>query len=790
LRHVITCLSDERLLLWVNARETEQRHPDLLEQVARRPQVRHLRLTGLARPAVRQQLESISDREVTTDEVATVHAVTGGNPFFVAEAARALVDQRAGGRGGLVTSGTREAVADRLRRLADEAVCGLRAAAVLGRDFDIAVLALMTESEELECLRWLGDAERAGIVERVAADAYRFVHAIFRDAIEEGLDGAERALLHRQAATAIETHHGARLDVYVFDLARHWTEAAPGGDRAIAASWLERAGARAMEQLAYEDAVRLYRDALRLGGNDLDDESRSRLLLGAARAANRAGALGDCLDACLEAAAAARDRGRVDVLAEAALVMDPVGQAGFDVATRRLCQEVLDQIGEETTPRRARLTARLAETYIYLPDSEGAAGASEQAVAVAEQCGDTQALSAALRARQVVVSHPDGLDERERVAARMVALGERAAAPDIELQGRLCAIDALLERGDLTGVAAELERCDHCASQVGGPLAAYRVLHTRAVLAAAQGRLGEARSLADDALAIAGTVEHPDIGARRAAVLSTIARQTGRNPVLASEVGVPTGDVAEKGFEVPFIGALAGADVLVTAGRVAAAADVWRSLGPARRWRPPPHVVLIAGALGIEVAAVIGARDDLEALSDRLQPYRGRHVACGLGAATYLGPVELWLGKAARHLGRVDDAIADLEQAVARCRDNGAGGFEVEATYELAAVRSARPGADDRDEALALLRRAGAMADELGMAVAAANIGELLRSLKTPASARLTRREWEVAELVAKGLSNREIAQRLVLSERTAQNHVQHILTKLALPNRGQIAVW
>jgi DNA-binding NarL/FixJ family response regulator len=54
----------------------------------------------------------------------------------------------------------------------------------------------------------------------------------------------------------------------------------------------------------------------------------------------------------------------------------------------------------------------------------------------------------------------------------------------------------------------------------------------------------------------------------------------------------------------------------------------------------------------------------------------------------------------------------------------------------------------------------------------------------------LTPREREVAELVAQGLTNREIAARLYLSARTAQSHVQHILTKLGLPNRGQIAVW
>jgi DNA-binding NarL/FixJ family response regulator len=54
----------------------------------------------------------------------------------------------------------------------------------------------------------------------------------------------------------------------------------------------------------------------------------------------------------------------------------------------------------------------------------------------------------------------------------------------------------------------------------------------------------------------------------------------------------------------------------------------------------------------------------------------------------------------------------------------------------------------------------------------------------------LTPREREVATLVTQGLTNREIAERLYLSERTAQNHVQHILTKLGLPNRAQIAVW
>ncbi|MEU2014165.1 helix-turn-helix transcriptional regulator, partial [Nocardia sp. NPDC019302] len=53
-----------------------------------------------------------------------------------------------------------------------------------------------------------------------------------------------------------------------------------------------------------------------------------------------------------------------------------------------------------------------------------------------------------------------------------------------------------------------------------------------------------------------------------------------------------------------------------------------------------------------------------------------------------------------------------------------------------------------------------------------------------------TKREREVAELVAEGLTNREIAARLVISPRTAQGHVEHVLTKLGFTSRTQVAAW
>jgi DNA-binding NarL/FixJ family response regulator len=106
----------------------------------------------------------------------------------------------------------------------------------------------------------------------------------------------------------------------------------------------------------------------------------------------------------------------------------------------------------------------------------------------------------------------------------------------------------------------------------------------------------------------------------------------------------------------------------------------------------------------------------------------------------------------------------------------------------LVAARNA-PG--DAERALSAARDADRMARALGMAAFVERTGALVAHLgggeKPPG---LSAREIEVAKLVTEGLTNRQIAERLVISERTAQNHVQHILTKLGFTTRSQIAAW
>jgi DNA-binding CsgD family transcriptional regulator len=228
--------------------------------------------------------------------------------------------------------------------------------------------------------------------------------------------------------------------------------------------------------------------------------------------------------------------------------------------------------------------------------------------------------------------------------------------------------------------------------------------------------------------------------------------------------------------------------VLMALDRRREAAAAYRSLGPAEDWDAMPHAELFTWSYGILAAIGLDEREDVGVFRRRLDRHRGRHVASGAGCVAYFGPVELWLGVSAGYLGAYDEAIADLEYAAALCATNGAAGFRIHAQLELARVRAARGGTGDLPRVRTLATAVLEGADLLGMPPFATDARALLSGAGATSAGGLTRRERQVAQLVADGLTNRAIAQRLYLSERTAANHVQHILDKLGLANRSQIA--
>jgi DNA-binding NarL/FixJ family response regulator len=257
---------------------------------------------------------------------------------------------------------------------------------------------------------------------------------------------------------------------------------------------------------------------------------------------------------------------------------------------------------------------------------------------------------------------------------------------------------------------------------------------------------------------------------------------------LAGHVGVSAEAEAFLGtFESPprfrTIQKLSQAVLLLAAGRAAEADASYRQAGPLGTWSLPAFFVLPGYVYATIVTAQLGRVADLAALLDRLAPHRAEH-AIGGGVA-YLGPVALALGRGAVALGRLDEAVEHLTTAVALATSIGAPGYVAEADYHLATALLAR---GDRVRARVAAAECASLVAALGMAAYAERAAELSAQLGDDPV--LSPREEEVAALVAEGLTNRQIAQRLVISERTAQNHVQHILTKLGFATRGQVAAW
>jgi DNA-binding CsgD family transcriptional regulator len=222
---------------------------------------------------------------------------------------------------------------------------------------------------------------------------------------------------------------------------------------------------------------------------------------------------------------------------------------------------------------------------------------------------------------------------------------------------------------------------------------------------------------------------------------------------------------------------------LVESGQLDLADQMYRRAGPASTWDIPPYFALSAPQVGASAAIKLGHLDDVAFLRELLMPWRGKHAVSGAGVGSYQGPVELILGQCSAALDDLDAAAEDLAAAHRIATKIGAAPAAVEAAYELALVQR-RQGRNA--VALELLRRTRRSAIALGMTPWIARIDAELRRVADP----LTAREREVAALVAEGRSNREIAEQLVLSERTASNHVQHILTKLGFAKRSQIAAW
>jgi DNA-binding CsgD family transcriptional regulator len=747
-----------------------------LAGLERAPACETLHLRGLSPADVGRQLDALGAAGVSADEV---HDATDGNPFFVREVARAVVDGT--WQAGRAPRSVRDAVAARVERLDPDVRRLVEAGAVVGHRFPLVVAARMLGVDVRDCLGAADAAVASGLLAQVGPGELRFAHALTRDAVRAGVPTGTAVTLHRAAAEALEEHWAGELDEHLAELAWHRMALAPYGEAEQARRWALRAAAESVRRLAFEEGVRLYRAALDVPARWADDLAACRTQLALGRAGYLAGELDTARSAAVAAAGLARSAGLPDLLAEAALVVEPVPDPTTTAVVTTLCEEAL---AAPTGPAlRARLLAQRSQLAFYAGDHELTGAASAAALELARASGDDRSLVAALRARHDAVPGPRRRAERLALAAEMLAAADRTGDARTAMWGRMWRIDALVEDGRLTDAADELGPLGAAVERVGGPTSAWHRDRVRACVAQARGRFTEAREAATRAYERMRLIEpSPATGA----LLGTewaLARHVG-----TSEEGLR---LARAWVEPPprfrTMGRVSRAFLLVRAGFPDEADVQFRQAGPAQAWSWPVFFTAPGSVLAALVAIDLGRAEELRAALTTLETFRGEHVV-GSGVS-YCGPAELTLGLGALAEGRLDDAVADLESARRHCDVAGAPAFLAEASHHLAAALAARGAPGDRDRARRLAAEADRLVRALGMTAFTAASAELLRRLG-PGDGGLSAREAEVARLVADGLTNRQIAARLVISERTAGNHIAHILTKLGFTSRSQIAAW
>jgi DNA-binding CsgD family transcriptional regulator len=662
-------------------------------------------------------------------------------------------------------------------------------AGVVARILDVPVLALLGPLDECRAAGFLVAGDRPG--------DHRFSHALVRSAVAARLSAAEQRRLHAAAADAIEALYEGQLDLHLTEVARHRVEASLPGDRTEAVAACAAAAGVAAQSLAFEEAVRLYRQALSVGGEEIGENDRSRLELALAAALHRSGDLPGSQETAAGVGRRAERQHDRGLLARTALVMEASGVPEWDGEICRICEQAL--AGDDLPgDLRARVSSRYAQALVYRGEYDRAGQVSRDALAIAGSAGDPVALVDALRARQLACCAPGGVAERAVLASRMLEAADAAGSAWLEMWGRLWRIDTLFETGQLRSVRRELADLESCVERLPGPLAQWHFLETSATLALATGRFTEATRLAADAFKVFSDMRHPVAFGGCSVILGQAGLHIGfgRSGMIELWDQIPAHlrpDAVDstRGVATVFP-ALTLALIRLHQGDRAAAEAAYAQAGPARSWTPIPAMRMAAWAHGLPVAIGLGRTQDIEFLTAQFEPFRGQHVANGAGPGVYMGPVELPLGQAAAALGHLDPAVEDLQTAASICDTNGARGCAVQARVELAAALTRRQAPGDRDEALAALAAAAREAEQLGMVP----FTEWIEQLKTQLTAApagdspLSPRELEVARLVARGLTNKQIGQNLYISERTAENHVQHILTKLGLRNRSQIAAW
>ncbi|MFG3257309.1 AAA family ATPase [Streptomyces sp. NPDC048172] len=826
LSYLLRASTGGRLLIVATYRadDLHRRHPlrPALAEYERLRTVTRLELPRFDRSEVRRQLAAISGEAPSEQTLERIFERSEGNAFFVEELACSF---REGSPSGISDS-LRDLLLVRAEALPDEVQRVVRIAAEGGSEVEFRLLATVTGLTEDALIETLRAAVGAAVLQPSdEGESFRFRHALMREAVIGDLLPGERSRLNRRYAEALEGDPTlVRSEERAGRLARYWFGAR---DPARALPAVIAAAGAARGRHAFAEQHQLLERALELW-DDTPEELRRRTMregvgegLCPAIIPDMPGDFVDLLAALTVAARLTGERERALTLCRRALrqlgggEQDPVRAAWFLTERYQLMVDLSRSDGWEEISRAQELLKDLPPSVVH-----------------------ADVLTHAAHWYAVHQPGPKAVE----TARQAVELSRVTGAGITGLAARHTLAWLTIDSGDVEGGLAQAREV--CAQDLepGNANVLLRGFGNLSTALHGIGRYGEAAEVGEEGSGLADRHGLPDtasfIDGNLAESLVQLGRWSDADDVIAR-------GEARRGVSVRTRAQLAlqRAELAVARGAYEEArkgleeSDSWTT-GP----YPEPQHTLPAARVALVMAAADGRILDVrslleEAVGDAIAPGHQRYGwpllyeaaaaearARGLAVA---GPgreaaleriragtkgqstfVPVWSTQAM--MVEAELLTAEGRDATARWTETVAAAERLEAPVLLATARLrlaealiVQDGPGARGTAGELLREAETVARELGAAPLASEIATLAGRARIPlrqdgdgatpppepaAELGLTARERDVLRLVAAGRSNRQIAEELFISPKTASVHVSNILAKLGASGRGEAA--
>ena len=702
----------------------------LLGELTRERQFQRVLLRGLDREDVGRFIELASGVTPPAGMLEAVHRQTEGNPLFVTEVVRLLVQEGeltqdpSTGSGRTeerdswsvrIPEGVREVIGRRLDRLSQRCNETLTVASLVGREFTSEQISPLIEDISADrLLEVLEEALAARVLEELprSVGRYQFTHALIQETLAGELSITRRVRLHGRIAETLEDLYRDDAESHAAELAHHFAqaEAVVGTEKLVHYSLL--AGERALTSYAWEEAQFQFERGLAarglpvVGEDRLPDKQAADLLYGFGRA--RVGTARryntqEAVNALARAFDYYFDNG--EGFAAVAVARYPVPMGGVRTGMARMIRSALTVIPDNSLEV-GRLLSRLGfEAGRVEGDYEQAAAAFEQALSIARGEEDATLEMETLALSADVDFFHNRTAQSVNTSLEAIEMALRRGNPQVEANARFTALRALVTIGEVQGAQAQALALSDVAERLGDRYWLGTALQTLCFLSAYLGEEEESRKFGERALAVSPQDEQVLI------LLATIEYDAGNfsqghqylERALEAMDLIPPGPRAVFCFAsnlIPRVARLTG-DVQhfdVAAG----AAQVVLSLPSA-----PPFYRLSARC-GLALQAVVsGDVGSAREQYSEIVSERGKFIV-------FVGSADRVLGLLAYTLGDLDIALGHFEDAIAFCRK----GYRPELAWtccDYADMLKERDGPGDKEKAVALLDESLAISSELGM---------------------------------------------------------------------------